>query len=169
MVRCPRPGRREDAGPGGERGHADIRPCNRIRVLGKIVGLLGLLRTKGDLIEADLRRFHRIDLRDLWRPGGGSSQLTLRLLYVLIRHGLPIDSALVLDDNNGRVPWTNGDHLLADLWEQKANVGRGRKPKIRHPRRLEMQKRQTARKSDAKRAKFERAKARREKQLGTTE
>lgn len=32
-----------------------------------------------------------IDLRDLYRPGGGSSRLTLRRLLVLIR-GLPPDS-----------------------------------------------------------------------------
>lgn len=32
-----------------------------------------------------------IDLRDLYRPGGGSSRLTLRRLRVLVR-GLPPDS-----------------------------------------------------------------------------
>lgn len=133
-----------------------------------MIGLLGLLRTKGDPIEADLRRFHRVDLRDLWRPGGGPSQLTLRLLYVLIRH-LPADSSLAIDDSGGRLPWSITDHLIADLWEQRANAGRGRKPRVRHPRRLELEKWQTARKAGAKRAKFERAKARREKQLGTTE
>lgn len=35
---------------------------------------------------------HRTDLRDLWRPGGGESRLTWRLLGNLIRH-LPPESA----------------------------------------------------------------------------
>jgi len=133
-----------------------------------MIGLLELLRTKGDPIEADLRRFHRVDLRDLWRPGGGSSQLTLRLLYVLIRY-LPADSALAIADSGGQQPWTLTDHLLADLWEQKANAGRGRnKPRIRNPRRTEMTKRRNAPSREAKRGAFERAKARRERELGTT-
>ncbi|MBM4489500.1 hypothetical protein GS937_01565 [Rhodococcus hoagii] len=120
-------------------------------------------------MEADLNRFHQTDLRDLWRPGGGESQLTLRRLFVLIRY-LPADSALAIDESDGRVPWTITDHLLADLWEQKANAGRGRgKPRIRHPWRLEQKKRQSARRSEAKRNKFERAKARRARELGTTE
>jgi hypothetical protein len=36
---------------------------------------------------------HRTDLRDLWRPGGGESRMTWRLLGNLIRH-LPPESAL---------------------------------------------------------------------------
>lgn len=35
---------------------------------------------------------HRTDLRDLWRPGGGDSKMTWRLLGNLIRH-LPPESA----------------------------------------------------------------------------
>lgn len=133
-----------------------------------MIGLLDLLRTKGDPIEADLRRFHRVDLRDLWRPGGGTAQLTLRLLYVLIQY-LPATSALAIADNGGTQPWSITEHLIADLWEQKANAGRGRKPRVKHPRRTEMVKRQTARSHKSKRSAFERAKARRARELDTTE
>lgn len=41
-------------------------------------------------MEADLA-FRGHDLRDLYRPGGGSSRLTLRRLNVLVRH-LPTES-----------------------------------------------------------------------------
>ncbi|MDV8005049.1 hypothetical protein [Rhodococcus sp. IEGM 1318] len=79
---------------------------------------------RGDDIEADLRTFyHGLDLRDLWRPGGGDSQLTLRLLWVLIRR-LPRTSALAISDNGGHMPWSIEDHLLADLWALQANRGR---------------------------------------------
>jgi hypothetical protein len=36
--------------------------------------------------------YHRTDLRDLWRPGGGESRMTWRMLGNLIRH-LPAESA----------------------------------------------------------------------------
>ena len=80
---------------------------------------------RGDDIEADLRRFYQTDLRDLWRPGGGDSQLTLRLLWVYIRR-LPHTSALAISDNGGRMPWSIEDHLLADLWALQANRGKKR-------------------------------------------
>lgn len=80
---------------------------------------------RGDDIEADLKRFYQTDLRDLWRPGGGDSQLTLRLLWVYIRR-LPMDSALAISDNGGRIPWSIEDHLLADLWALQANRGKKR-------------------------------------------
>jgi hypothetical protein len=43
-------------------------------------------------VEADLLRYYRTDLRDLWRPGGGESKLTWRRLRVLI-DALPGESA----------------------------------------------------------------------------
>jgi hypothetical protein len=79
-------------------------------------------------IEADLRRYHRIDLRDLYRPGGGQSRLTYRLLGVLLDH-LPGESAYktairdaLTDDDltqiakeprRGHGPWSSTDLLLA--------------------------------------------------------
>jgi hypothetical protein len=52
-------------------------------------------------VEADLAMSAGVDLRDLRRPGGGPSRLTLRRLLVLVR-GLPPDSLtwlLVGEDN----------------------------------------------------------------------
>ncbi|HEY9311474.1 hypothetical protein [Williamsia sp.] len=80
---------------------------------------------RGDDIEADLKHFYGVDLRDLFRPGGGDSQLTLRLLWVYIRR-LPHTSALAISDNGGRMPWSIEDHLLADLWALQANRGKKR-------------------------------------------
>jgi hypothetical protein len=37
------------------------------------------------------------------------------MIYVRVRH-LPRTSALAIDANGGRYPWTLTDHLLADIW-----------------------------------------------------
>ena len=57
------------------------------------------------------------------------------MIYVRIT-ALPSDSALAIDANGGRRPWTVTEYLLADIWEVQANRGlkKGRKPK-RHPAR----------------------------------
>lgn len=57
------------------------------------------------------------------------------MVWVRIR-ALPPDSALAIDANGGKRPWTVQDYLLADLWELQANKGnkRGQRPK-RHPAR----------------------------------
>ncbi len=60
---------------------------------GGIAGLRAFLEDHAEAVEVDLRvYYHGVDLRDLWRPGGGQSQLTWRLLGSLIRH-LPPESA----------------------------------------------------------------------------
>ena len=51
--------------------------------------------------------------------------MSARRLWVLIRQ-LPIESALVRALNGGRTPWGDTEHLLADLWAQQANAGRGK-------------------------------------------
>jgi hypothetical protein len=58
-------------------------------------------------VEADLSRYHHIDLRDYWRH-----TLTLRQIAVRVRH-LPADSAVrfVLKAPD----WSTTDYLLADL------------------------------------------------------
>lgn len=57
------------------------------------------------------------------------------MVWVRIR-ALPPDSALAIDTNGGKRPWTASEYLLADLWELEANRRnkRGQKPK-RHPAR----------------------------------
>lgn len=56
-----------------------------------MTSLLQTLDQFGDQVEADLAPI--VDLRDFYRPGGGTSQLTPRRLLMLI-HGLPADSTL---------------------------------------------------------------------------
>ncbi|MBX6384660.1 MAG: hypothetical protein IRZ07_17120 [Microbispora sp.] len=62
-------------------------------------------------MEADLQRWYQVDLRELWRPGGG---LSWRRLGVLLRW-LPAEAATwqVL----GRAWMTRTEHFLAGLWE----------------------------------------------------
>lgn len=58
-------------------------------------------------MEADLSRYHHLDLRDYWRGA-----LTLRQIAVRVRH-LPADSAVRFAL---KAPdWSTTDYLLADL------------------------------------------------------
>lgn len=81
-------------------------------------------------MEADLwHHYHGLDLRDLWRPGGGRSRLTWRLLGNLVRH-LPPESATMTalrndqpadakgggDPSKGR--WSQAEVLLAGLLDE---------------------------------------------------
>ncbi|CAM3624598.1 hypothetical protein GCM10009799_05930 [Nocardiopsis rhodophaea] len=66
-----------------------------------------MIRTHPDAVEADLARYYRIELADLWR-----GRLTLRRLAVLVRH-LPTDSATYRA--LGGDGWTLGNYLQADL------------------------------------------------------
>ncbi|OCH81004.1 hypothetical protein A9310_19785 [Gordonia sp. UCD-TK1] len=87
-------------------------------------------------MEADMSRFHQLDLRDLWRRDEqGRPRLTYRMVYVRVK-ALPATSALAINANGGKRPWTVSEYLLADLWELQANRGikRGARPK-RHPAR----------------------------------
>lgn len=95
-------------------------------------------------MEADLDRFYHRDLRDLWRVDErGRPLLTYRMVFVRMKE-LPPDSALAIDQNGGKKPWSISEFLLADLWEIQANRGRkrGQQPK-RHPARPVVKKRRT--------------------------
>lgn len=99
-------------------------------VPGGITRLQSLLEAYPRQIEFDLRRYCGVDLRDLWRPRGGTSRLTYRLLGVLI-DGLPGESLTktairdqVPDDQlakwaeqprTGHGPWSHADLLIAAL------------------------------------------------------
>ncbi|WJJ10825.1 hypothetical protein P9990_19930 [Prescottella equi] len=113
------------------------RPGSRGRRLGKLIGLLQLIATKTDLVEVDLDLFYHRDIRDLWRRDDhGLPLLTLRQLWVRLRLGLPRESALAKDANGGRTPWSIEEHLIADLWAQRANAGKARGAKfVDHPSR----------------------------------
>jgi hypothetical protein len=90
------------------------------------------VRTHTKALEVDLRRYYSgLDLRDLWRPGGGASKLTYRLIRVLI-DGLPPESltktairdTLTSEDfedapePDGWGAWSKTDELLAVLVDQ---------------------------------------------------
>jgi hypothetical protein len=93
-------------------------------------------------VEADLDSVYGRDLRDLWRfDAHGRRKLTLRMVYVRIAHGLPATSALAIDANGGRAPWTLTDHLLADIWSLDAKQVAGRKAPKDHPGRPKPQRR----------------------------
>ncbi|WVX89088.1 tail assembly chaperone [Gordonia phage Hibiscus] len=97
---------------------------------GKLAALLVTLRHKSNLVEADLSRYHRLDLRDLWRRDEqGRRKLTTRMIYARLSHGLPSSSALAIDENGGNWPWSLTDHLIADLYFE-TKIGRlGKKAK----------------------------------------
>jgi hypothetical protein len=117
-------------------------------------------------MEADLSRYHRIDLRDLWRTDDdGNPRLTLRQVWARLRH-LPRDSAFAILDNGGTEPWSISDHLAADLWliHAQSNAPKNKRPKD-HPRREKEQQKRVAGKASRKRGAFEKAKARNAKRL----
>lgn len=71
-------------------------------------------------MEADLARYHHLDLRDHWRSDHtGRRRLTHRRLAVLIRH-LPADAATVTEVSPGPI-WDLTTVLLADIWQATAH------------------------------------------------
>jgi hypothetical protein len=60
-------------------------------------------------VEADLQRFYRINLGDLF-----TGALTWRRLRTLIRH-LPLDSATARAQHGEAVAWSDTEHLLAGI------------------------------------------------------
>lgn len=75
---------------------------------------------------------------------------------MLLRLGLPRDSALAITDNDGEMPWSLEDHLIADLWliTAQANSSKGKAPKD-HPAREKRRSKATAAKGRARRAVYE--------------
>jgi len=92
-------------------------------------------------VEADLQRYCGIDLRDLWRPGGGAARLTYRRLKVLIDYALPGESATKTAQRDeipdeqlakiARLPqeghgrWSHSDLLLARVIDLLGVVASG--------------------------------------------
>lgn len=65
------------------------------------------------------------------------------MVWVRIQ-ALPPDSALAIDQNGGKRPWTATEYLLADLWEVQVNKGRKRGQQAkRHPARPVVKKSRT--------------------------
>lgn len=113
-----------------------------------------MLEECGDQIEADLSRFHHVDLLDLYR-----GSLTYRKVWVLLQCGLPPTSALAKLLNDGEEPWTLTDFLLSDLWALQ--VQRFKNPPKMHPWRERHQKRMDDRRQTSRRAKLVSAQQRR--------
>lgn len=74
-------------------------------------------------MEADLARYYRIELADLWR-----GRLTLRRLAVLLRH-LPSDSAVAVAE--GGDGWTLAHYLQADTVHATTGRPHPADPRIR--------------------------------------
>lgn len=129
------------------------------------MSLCAVLRLRYGAVEADLKRFYQVDLRDLWREGGGESGLTLSLLWSYLEH-LPATSALAISENGGTQPWTMADHLAADTWLAivQSNSKKGKAPKD-HPRRESAQAKLRDGKAARRRASHEQAKARNAERL----
>lgn len=80
------------------------------------------------------------------------------MIFVRIQHGLPAESALAIDENGGKWPWTLTEHLLADVWFEARIARLGKKAKD-HPGRPKT-KRQHTEMSPAKAAKLRSARRR---------
>lgn len=92
-----------------------------------MTGLLRLIRDHPAPLEADLSRYHRMDLRDYWRVGpDGRRLLTLRQIAVRVRY-LPLDSAVAVA--LGGSGWTNVDYLLSDVFHAQAGKAHPARPK----------------------------------------
>lgn len=94
-----------------------------------MIRLLRLIRVHPDAVEADLSRYHNgMDLRDLWRRDpAGRARLTLRQIYVRIKH-LPLDSATAnIESGNG---WVLTHYLLADLYQSMAGQQHPHDPRV---------------------------------------
>lgn len=89
------------AGCGGSRG-------------GKLALLL-LARKHLELVEVDLQRHYRVDVRDWFRPGRGRSKLTSRRLAVLIKH-LPKDASVFWEEVADRDLLSREGAILADIF-----------------------------------------------------
>ncbi len=77
-------------------------------------------------MEADLHRYYRLDVVDVWR-----GTITFRKLGVLVR-GLPPESATQRRGLAAR-GWSLTDYLLADLWALQARRMGGEKAPAQHP------------------------------------
>lgn len=73
-------------------------------------------------IESDLNRFWHIDYRHRWQfiqrgPRRGQRRLTLRQIHARLAEGLPVDSALAIVLNDGKLHRTGAELVLMDLYE----------------------------------------------------
>jgi hypothetical protein len=92
-----------------------------------MTGLLRLLRQHAGAVEADLQRFYGIDYRDRWRrDGDGRRRLTLRRLFVLVRHLPESDSAVAAELRKHRPYWSLEAHLLDNV--RMSLTGSDKKP-----------------------------------------
>lgn len=83
-------------------------------------------------MEADLQIHCGVDYRDRWRTVDGRRVLTLRRIWVLLRH-LPPQAALASALRDGKPYWSLEAHLLDDL--RIATTGSKERPSKPNPNR----------------------------------
>lgn len=93
-------------GIGGD-GAADV-------AFGGIPWLLMILDSWPGKVESDLDQFWHIDYRDRWRFG--ERRLTLRTIHTRMKN-LPVDSAVAIAMNGGKLHKTGTELVLMDLYE----------------------------------------------------
>jgi hypothetical protein len=83
---------------------------------GKPFGLVRFLADHGAAVEADLLRYYRVDLTDLYR-----GRLSPRRVAVLVA-ALPADASTVEAVHGDQARWTLTDHLLASVFDALAVI-----------------------------------------------
>lgn len=108
-----------------------------------------------DLVEADFQRIYHLDYRDVYRPGGGSSRLTLRRFSNLLAN-LPPES-LFMSEVELRPPMSETSLAVMDIWEALQGKQHPRKTAVQdrleqeRRNRLILEKREQARRFNKKR------------------
>lgn len=86
-----------------------------------MIGLLCLLRDHADAVEADLSRYHHLDIRDRDAfDADGRRKLTLRMIFVRLKY-LPPESAVMTAQRGGLPHWSTADQILAHVWQAAAH------------------------------------------------
>ena len=115
---------------------------------GGIPRLLMIIDTWPGKVESDLNRFWHLEYLDRWRFDEERRRLTLRTIHARMSN-LPVDSAVAIAMNDGKLHKTGSELLLMDLFE--AQTGR------RHPSRPMTPEQIAAR--DAEKAEVDKARA----------
>lgn len=105
----------------GARNGADI-------AFGALPWLLAVLEEWPEKVESDLDRFWNIDYAHRWQFADGRRRLSLRKIHARLQN-LPVDSAIAIALNKGRLHRSGAELVLMDLWELHANARHPSRPR----------------------------------------